>query len=161
MTYPFEPKSSAKLRPGDFWPIPLADGSFACGRVLQLAPKGMAGGRVQFFGALMDWRRPAAPTFDDLGGARSLEQGAMHIHSITRIGRAVVGHRPLELDGVQPWLFVNGNAVQKGYERVRAWRPSDTADLPAFTWWGWNVIWLLANKRLLGVDLPPSAMPSA
>src|SRR5262249_10570900 len=35
-TYPFVPRSTAYLRPGQFWAIPLSDGRFACGRVLAL-----------------------------------------------------------------------------------------------------------------------------
>jgi hypothetical protein len=34
LTYPFEPRSSARLEACQFRGIPLADGRFACGRVL-------------------------------------------------------------------------------------------------------------------------------
>ena len=34
--YPFRPKSTAELEAGQFWSIPLPDGRFACGRVLQM-----------------------------------------------------------------------------------------------------------------------------
>jgi hypothetical protein len=34
--YPFEPKSIARLQPGQFWAVPLTDGRHACGRVLHV-----------------------------------------------------------------------------------------------------------------------------
>ena len=35
-----------------FWALPLSDGSFGCGRVIQLAPAEMMGARVSFLGAV-------------------------------------------------------------------------------------------------------------
>ena len=35
-TYPLVPKTTAHLRPGQFWSIPMADGRFGCGRVLRV-----------------------------------------------------------------------------------------------------------------------------
>ncbi|WP_104434997.1 Imm26 family immunity protein [Kineococcus xinjiangensis] len=32
--YPFQPRSTSYLQPGDFWAVPLSDSRFACGRVL-------------------------------------------------------------------------------------------------------------------------------
>jgi hypothetical protein len=76
-------------------------------------PSGMPGARVGFLGALLDWRRTEAPTGDTIAGARALEQGIMHILSITTTGRAILGLRPLDVDGLQPWVFANGN-VDRG-----------------------------------------------
>lgn len=159
-SYPFSPRSSVKLRPGDFWPIPLVDGSFGCGRVLQLPPAGTIGGRAQFLGGLMDWRGASPPATANLQGARTIDQGVMHVRSITDIGGEVTGHRPLEHDGEQPWTFVNGDRIQRGYDDLRPWKNHADNALPRFNWQGWNVIWLRANERLIGVDLPDDAEPS-
>jgi hypothetical protein len=88
-SYPFTPKSSLSLRLGDFWPVPLVDGSFACGRVLQHNPDG----RVSFFGGLMDWRGDEPPTSDALAGSATIRQGSMHLKAITRVGGQIVGRR--------------------------------------------------------------------
>ncbi len=36
--YPFVPKSNRSLIPGQFWAIPLNNGKFACGRVIEVHP---------------------------------------------------------------------------------------------------------------------------
>lgn len=42
ITYPFEPKSIAYLRAGQFWAVPLSDGRFGCGCCVR-PDRGMAG----------------------------------------------------------------------------------------------------------------------
>lgn len=157
--YPLRPKSSAKLTPGDFWPIPLVNGQFGCGRVLQRPPAGLIGGRTQFLGGLMDWHGDAPPTAADLRGASTIDQGIMHLRSIIDVGGAILGNRPLEHDGEQPWAFVNGDRIQRGYDDLRAWSDPTDNNLPPLGWQGWNIIWLRANERLIGVDLPDDAEP--
>jgi Immunity protein 26 len=148
--YPFVPRSSVRLTPGDFWAVPLADGSYGCGRVVEHMPKGMPGARVGFLGSLLDWHAREPPTSDRISGAGSLDQGVMHIWAITKTGGVVLGNRPLHLDHLEPWTFIHGNTVQKGFTPIR---PSTRADvtLPAFSWWGYDVIQVIGNKRFLGV----------
>lgn len=160
-SYPFVPKSNAHLQPGDFWAIPLVDGSYACGRVLQLPPPGTPGGKVQFFGGLLDWHGHAMPDSASLAGARLAEQGVMHLHSITRIGGNVLGNRSLTDDGIVPDLAIHGTDILRGYDLVRPMRRGDLGVLPVWGWWGWNLIWLFANRRFLGLDLPADAEPAA
>ena len=148
-TYPFVPRSSVRLIPGDFWAVPLADGSFGCGRVLEHMPKGMPGSRVGFLGALLDWHEPEPPNSQRIAGAASVEQGVMHVFAITKTGGAVLGNRPLALDRLEPWTFIDGNSVQKGFTRLRAAARADVG-LPALSWWGYTVIQILGNKRFLG-----------
>lgn len=147
-TFPFVPKSSHKLEPGDFWSIPLERDGFGCGRVLELMPEGMPGARVGFLGALLDWRGEVPPFAASIAGARALEQGVMHILGITETGGSVLGNRPLSLDALEPWVFSNGNVVQRGFTPVRPWRREDAQALPSLSWWGYDVIQILANKHL-------------
>lgn len=144
MTYPFVPKSSLSLTPGDFWGFKLKNDKWACGRVLQLLPAGR-NGRMWFFGALLDWSGESQPTFDSIGGANAFRQGAMHIGCIRRTGPMVLGNRPLHLDSIEPWLCINGNAIQRGYNYVRPWKRKDTGTLPTFSHWNDLYIWSLAN----------------
>jgi hypothetical protein len=154
--YPFVPKSNANLQPGDFWALPLSDGSYACGRVLQLPPAGRPGSKVSFLGGLLDWRANSQPTSHSIAGARVLEQGAMHVLAIQNSGGQVLGNRPLGLDAMGPLECINGNTIQIGYTPVRAWRREDTAQLPTFSTWGYDFILLRAHKHFLGY-LPSDA----
>src|SRR3982751_271647 len=87
--YPFKPKSTAKLRVGDFWPVPLKDRSYACGLVLQKAPTGTPSARVSFCGGLLDWKGRTIPAARDLSNRVVLAQGYMHLLAITNYGEVI------------------------------------------------------------------------
>jgi hypothetical protein len=144
-TFPFVPKSALSLRPGDFWSVPLSDGSFAAGRVIELCPRGRPGGRSMFLGALMGWWGPSEPAFADLNGAPVLEQAMMHVVAITRSGGSVLGNRSLELDGIAPWEFFEAGEVYTGVTWRRRASDADRA-LPHRSTWGFNVIRIKAEK---------------
>jgi hypothetical protein len=146
--YPFVPKSSVRLAPGDFWAIPLADATYACGRVIAPMPRGMPGNRIGFLGALLDWHGPSLPTSDSIAGAKAIEQGVMHILAITESGGMILGHRPLELDGIEPWTFAHGSVLQRGFTPVRALALSDRGQYPTLSWWGYDVVQIKANALL-------------
>jgi len=156
--YPFVPKSSLSLTPGDFWGFRLKNDTWACGRVLQLRSEGRHS-RMWFFGALVDWNGESQPTFDSIGNAKTLRQGTMHIDAIRRTGLRLTGNRPLKLDGIEPWLCINGNKIQRGYNYVRPWRRKDTADLPTFSYWNDLYIWCLANFHFIGYLPPDGELP--
>ncbi len=80
----------------------------------------------------------------------------MHIRAITSSGGEVLGNRPLDLDGFEPATFVNGNAIQKGFTKLRSWRCEDTASYPALSWWGYDVMQTTAHEHFLG-HLPLNA----
>src|SRR6266487_572809 len=99
-SYPFVPKSNAKLWPGQFWAIPLSDGRFACGRVLAIDVDKTYGARSSFVAGLLDWVGREPPNADSIAGAPVLEVGTAHVRVIERSGGAVLGERPLEADGI-------------------------------------------------------------
>jgi len=99
---PFVPKSNAKLEPGHFWSIPLSDRRFACGRVLAIDRAATYGSRSSMIAGLLDWVGDAPPTGDAIAGRPLLESGHLHVRSIGETGGTVLGHRPLELDGIIP-----------------------------------------------------------
>jgi hypothetical protein len=97
--YPFEPRSTAYLRPGDFWGIRTRRGGwYCCGRVLATDFGGVAPSRSIVVG-LLDWCEPDAPTADAIAGALVLAYGLAHVKTIRETGGQVLGHRPLEADG--------------------------------------------------------------
>ncbi len=148
--YSFVPKSNRYLSPGDFWAIPLADGSFGCGVVLELYPKGLPGSKIAFLASLLNWHGNSLPTFESIAGSHTLEQGIVHILAITQTGGSILGNRPLELDGIEPWVFINGDIIQRGFTQLRKWRRKDNECYPTLSWWGYDVIQIYANKHLLG-----------
>lgn len=161
--YPFVPKSTTHLRPGDFWGVPLSDGRFACGRVMAVEwPQeddnflGTRNSRI-FFAGLMDWSGEQTPTSDDLVGSQLLAQGSGHIKLITESGGAVLGHRPLDADAVTGlmeathkmggtvWLF-------EGVRRLRPATREESASGPWLSGWGFRFITSLAESHF--VDRP-------
>jgi hypothetical protein len=110
----------------------------------------MPGARVAFLGGLLDWHGSSPPDEHTIAGTGSfLAQGVMHIRAIKETGGGILGHRPLELDGLAPWTFVYGNDVQHGFTRLRAFERSDRAKLPSLSWWGYDVIEIHANRHFV------------
>lgn len=145
-TYPFEPRSNRYLSPGQFWGIELADGLFACGRVLDIDPKS----RVEFLAGLMDWCGDSPPTSDAIAGTSLVELGTAHVKTIVHTGRMLLGCRPLKADELTvPEMLTagRGGLVVRGYTVVRRPTLADEAYLTALTTWGYNVIRLRAVKR--------------
>jgi hypothetical protein len=148
--YPFTPKSNRHLSPGDFWAIPLVDGSFGCGIVLELYPTGLPGSKIAFLAGLLNWHGSLPPTSESIAGSHTLEQGVAHILAITQTGGEVLGNRPLELDGIEPWVFISGDVIQKGFTGIRVWKLEDNDRYRPLSWWGYDVIQIFANEHLLG-----------
>ncbi len=57
--YPLVPDSEDQLQAGQFWSIPLRNGSYGCGVVVELDKKS---GVAFFHGVLLDWRDSTPPT---------------------------------------------------------------------------------------------------
>lgn len=149
--YPFEPRSAANLLPGQFWAVRLSNGSFACGRVIQLTPSGALGSRVTFLAGLMDWHGIEPPTAESIAGSQCIAQGQAHVKTIRENGRLILGFRGLECDGITPWEFRGAHGwmnscVQLGLIKVRLQTPDDER-LPVISTWGSGVILRLANER--------------
>ena len=157
-SYPFEPRSTAYLRPGQFWGIPLSDGRWACGRVLALpssAGDRGPGDTRRFLAALMDWVGDDAPTADALAGCGLVDQGWAHVRTIQRTGRLVLGERDLALDAVRGLRTVThrkGGTVllMEGGTVVRPATPQEAATMPLESSWGYGVIGALAERRFAG-----------
>ena len=97
--YPLIPKTTAHLRPGQFWSIPMGDGRFGCGRVLRVDPGRATGGRTRFIGAILDWVGDAPPSSDAIAGSPVLAVGNAHVRLISFGGGAILGERPLPRTG--------------------------------------------------------------
>jgi hypothetical protein len=129
--YPFVPKSNRYLRPGQFWAIPLADGRFACGRVMAVPGFGPSD-RIGFVAGLADWIESAQPTAEALSGRSIVIQAKTRFEAIAKTGRHVLGLRPLDLDGLV--------AVD----------PDDMSVGAVHLVWGWHAIVDEAEKLAAG-----------
>jgi hypothetical protein len=159
--YPFEPKSNAYLRPGQFWGVPLSDGRWACGRVLAVrtASDGFfAGNSRTFLAALLDWEGDQPPTADGIARHGVVAQGWAHVLTIRENGGQILGERHLDLDdirGLREVTHRGGGTVMlyEGATPLRAATRAEAATMPAFSTWGFKVISRLA-ERLFVEKLP-------
>jgi hypothetical protein len=153
LAYPLVPKSANWLRAGQFWALPLSDGTFGCGRVIEVPPPGVGRSRMEFLAGVLDWHSKRKPTADSIAGARCLDQGGAHLRAITRTGGEILGWRDLALDGIEPWLFrraqfwLNSN-VYKGLVPVRPQTPEDDC-LPILSGWGYECARITAEARFV------------
>ncbi|HEV8403856.1 MAG TPA: hypothetical protein VGQ31_12580 [Candidatus Limnocylindrales bacterium] len=132
-TYPLTPKTTAHLRPGQFWSIPLSDGRFGCGRVLRVGGDRPGGGRTRFIGAIQDWVGDAPPTPEAIAGSPVLVVGNAHVRLISFDGGEILGERPLSADGIEVPTTVttywgDGYAVARAERRFIAGDPPPTSD---------------------------------
>ena len=128
--YPFVPKTTTHLAPGQIWSIPMSDGRFGCGRVLRIDRDRAYGARVLFTGAVLDWVGDRPPTPEAIAGLGALAIGVAHVRSIGVNGGEIVGERALELD------------------------PIEVPDRPS-THWGTNFPVWRAERRFIHGDPPP------
>ena len=153
LSYPFVPKSVNWLIAGQFWALPLSDGTFGCGRVIEVPPAEVRTSRVTFLAGVLDWHSAVAPTSDSIAGARCLDQGQAHIRAITRTGGEILGFRDPAEDGIEPWLFRGAHfwknsQVFRGLVPVRPQTPKDE-ELPVLSTWGYNVPCVRAESRFV------------
>ena len=91
MNYPFTPKSTSYLEPGQFWAIPLSNGNFACGVVLAKLSNGQKTDNRVFLAALVNWSGPHEPISENIKNTQILKEGAAHIKAIQTTGGSIIG----------------------------------------------------------------------
>jgi hypothetical protein len=150
--YPIRPKSTALLLPGQFWAVPLTDGRFACGRVLQVNGSELPVKSRNFFGGLLNWVGASLPSSECIAGAVVIASGVLHIRAITSLGGEVLGCRPIEADGLELPILLSarggdGTLILCGADAVRVATREEWGTLPVLGCWGWNYIQKLAIAR--------------
>lgn len=153
ISYPFQPKSNRYLIPGQFWAIPLSNGQFSCGRVLEIS----AEHTKHFIAGLMDWCGPEPPTSEDLKGCAILKQGDGHVKMIveTALNGMILGYRDLTLDELEvayfrsQEMFADGCMLQKGYTEIRPITKKEYEQYLTFSTWGYEVIKFRAEDRFV------------
>jgi hypothetical protein len=131
----------------------LGCGRFACGRVIQLCYTGVRRDPRALLAGLLDWSGDQPPSSEAIASCRTVEQGEVHIKTIRENRGEVLGFRPLEADGIEPWLFLSQAGwsrecwLQRGYKRLRPATLEEFQAHPVFSTWGYGVIKLLAEKH--------------
>jgi hypothetical protein len=123
--------------------------------VIQLPAGGGTGSRSLFLAAVLTWSGEKPPTTDAIAGVPTLEQGKAHIVTIVRSGGKVLGNRPLELDGIQPELFLDAAGgpsvmLQRGLEVIGRASNQQRKIFPVLRTWGYGVPRLLADRAFCG-----------
>ena len=114
MKYPFVPKSTAHLCPGQFWPIQLPSGRCACGRVLHLLSTNGKKETRLFLAGVMDWSGNQPPTPIDIQDARVVETRAAHIKTILESNGAITGYAAYD-DGQPETVDFTDDILTGGY----------------------------------------------
>ena len=93
---PFAPKSTAHMKPGQYWSLPLSRGRFGCGVVLALVQReGKADTRI-FLAGLLDWIGDTPPTDNAIANRTVIAERFAHIKMIQMTGGELIGE-------VAPW----------------------------------------------------------
>ncbi|HEX7490448.1 MAG TPA: hypothetical protein VF337_01955 [Candidatus Limnocylindrales bacterium] len=93
--YPFVPKTSTELAPGQFWSIPLSDGRFACGQVLYIDESREHEAGTTFVGLLLNWTGKEPPTAEAIAGRLPVDIARTYVGAIGEAGGSVLGESPL------------------------------------------------------------------
>ncbi|WP_036193773.1 Imm26 family immunity protein [Marinobacter daepoensis] len=146
--YPITPKKPSEIREGDFYYIPLSNGWFACGRLLEIEKKSGRKTKSILVG-LHDWTGRAKPTAEDIHNCPIIEQGVMHINSIGHVGGEVIGFKPLGDDGLKPLpQFEAGNLIL-GFKNLGPLPKEEYEKYSRRLTYGLKVILLLAEKHFV------------
>jgi hypothetical protein len=78
----------------------------------------------------------------------------MHLRAIWDTGGAILGHRPLSLDGIEPWTFMDAQypmnaSILAGLKPLRPARPDDYKRWPVLEAWGYLIIKYKAEDHFL------------
>jgi hypothetical protein len=162
--YPFIPKSTAYMKEGQFWDIPLSNGQYACGRVLQFDYSTGKRNSKSFLAGLLDWMGETPPSSNAIYGAKLLEQGRAHIKTIEFNKGLIRGFRPLELDNITPLLElshmpVNDCRLMKGFESLRLATIEEQKTLYIGSSWGLGIISILAESYFVRKEPPNKILP--
>ena len=121
--YPFIPKSTKPLERGQFWSIPLPDGSFGAGCVVGLHLRNGKTSSRAFIAGVVAWHGDSPPTADALGGKKIFQYAFAHIKTIIESGGQIIGKANIMLDDLP-----------------------ETAEALSISSWGYSVPTLLAKK---------------
>ena len=155
-TYPFIPRSTAQLEPGQFWTFTMRNSEYACGVVLQLVSFGDKTNTRMFVAGLLNWTGSQKPTSDDLVKCAVIEHGEVHIKTITENSGEILGKIPWDESRLEIPLSLSESPgpncmLQRGSEILGKASPEQQENLDVFGTWGYRFICRLAEKHFANV----------
>lgn len=121
--YPFTPKSTKRLERGQYWSLPLSDGTYGAGCVIgQQLTHGKSSTRG-FLAGVIAWHGSEPPTAETLFGREVFKYAFAHIKAITESGGQVQGKAKLKFRDLP-----------------------ESAECLSISTWGYNVPVLLAHQ---------------
>jgi len=114
----------------------MEGGNYACGRVIGNWPENFKGCNVGFFAGLLNWVSTEPPTYESIANKTTIIQGGVHIKTIIKTGGTILGNRPIELDGIEPELFIEypdnkAAYIYRGMEALRKATREEVKETPA------------------------------
>ena len=148
--YPFEPKSTAYLEPGQFWALPLSDGRYGCGQVLAVRPAIPGDPNLPlssrvFLAGVLDWVGASPPRAATIEGRDILAYGNAHILAIRESGGQILGVGEVPDDLYKVRTAAIGGEVYQGWNPVKLDPGQAISDLSTLSTWGFNVAHNLAE----------------
>jgi len=133
---------------GQFWPIRLPEGGFACGMVLDV----VSDSRREFLAGLIGWHGPQGPLGKDIEGCEVVAQGVGHVKMILEGYGWITGSLSSEVSPPQPILWtehLGGSewGLYRGLDLIERIDAKAAEKYPTRSTWGYNVINLLAAKH--------------
>jgi hypothetical protein len=93
--YPFTPRSTARLLPGQLFSFPLSDGGYGCCQVVPGMWPYQPPTRTRFRAGLLGWRGAALAVPTEVTGCRIIAYGWAHVGLFAAFGTEVIGKAPL------------------------------------------------------------------
>lgn len=134
-SFPFAPKSTARLGRGQFWALPIEGGEFGAGCVVGKHTRQGRLSRVTFVAGVVRWVGHRPPTPEDLRGLPLERYGLAHILSITTTGGEILGTASIDFEeapeivegtSLPTWGFKVARVVAQRLARDLAERGSDS-----------------------------------
>ena len=97
---PFTPRSTKFLERGQFWGIPLVDGTFGAGCVVGLATQTNKLNSRVFIAGVVAWHGDCTPSVKDLSGRTVYAHAFAHIKAITYQGGCIIGCADIQFNSL-------------------------------------------------------------
>lgn len=146
--YPLVPKKASEIQEGDYYYIPLSNGKYACGRLLEIQRKSGRRTKTILVG-LHNWSGDAYPTKEDIHQCEIIKQGVIHLNSISHVKGEILGHKPLSEDDLKPLLQMEAGYLIDGFENIGEIPVEDYKKYSRRSSYGLNVIKLLSEKHFV------------
>ncbi|MFN7492122.1 MAG: hypothetical protein ACK5RG_04325 [Cyclobacteriaceae bacterium] len=154
-TYPFVPKTNLKIKVGQFWPIKLKNGNYACGIVLDIPLRESRDLKSIFIG-LLNWTGKDKPSNQLLENSELcvIDQGKAHIKTISSCGESIegeieIGKTKIQIsDQVTTSEYGLSSYVVRGFKILRKSNAIDHKNLTTRGTWGYSYINIIADRLL-------------